>query len=253
MDKFMAHLKISIVVGVICSCPLWLYQLWQFVAPGLYRKERKYMFSFISLGSLLFLAGSTFSYFVALPMAFQFLFTFGGDQDKPMITIEHYMDFFTQFSLMFGVSFELPLVLSILGMLGIVSQKFLIEKARYAVMILAIISAIITPPDLMSMLIMLVPLILLYFLGVVLVGFILTRTDAFWGFVGLIIFPELSLVVVLGKVLLEKLVAFSIKSILKSSRRVTSNKTMANNNQVMVSTKPMVKGLSSFELGMRNK
>jgi sec-independent protein translocase protein TatC len=73
---------------------------------------------------------------------------------------------------MFGVSFELPLVLSILGMLGIVSQKFLIEKARYAVMILAIISAIITPPDLMSMVIMLVPLILLYFLGVVLVGFI---------------------------------------------------------------------------------
>jgi sec-independent protein translocase protein TatC len=172
LDKFMAHFKISIVVGIVLSCPFWLYQLWLFIAPGLYKKERKYAFSFITLGTTLFLSGFFFSYFVALPMAFDFLFTFGGDQDKPMITIEHYLDFFTQFSLMFGVSFELPLVLSILAMLGIVSQKFLIEKGRYAVMILAVLAAVITPPDVMSMAIMLVPLIALYYIGVLLAGFL---------------------------------------------------------------------------------
>lgn len=170
MDKFIAHLKISLVAGIIISCPFWLYQLWLFVGPGLYRKERKYAALFIVSGSILFLTGVAFSYFVALPMAFDFLFTFGGDIDKPMITIDQYLDFFAQFCLMFGVSFELPLILAILGMMGVVSQKFLIDKGRYAVMILAVVAAVITPPDVMSMIMMLIPLIALYYLGVLVVG-----------------------------------------------------------------------------------
>ena len=176
MDKFMAHFKISIVFGIIASCPFWLYQLWKFVAPGLYKNEQKYMTSFITLGSVLFISGVAFSYYVALPMTFDFLFSFGGDQDKPMITIDHYMDFVSQFALMFGVSFELPLILTLLGMAGVVSQKFLIEKGRYAVMILAFIAALITPPDIMSMSIMLIPLIALYYLGVLMVGFVQKKT-----------------------------------------------------------------------------
>ncbi len=172
MDKFMAHIKIAVVFGIVTSCPFWLYQIWRFIAPGLYRDEKKYAALFISAGSILFLGGVVFAYLVALPMAFDFLFTFGGDVDKPMITIEQYLGFFNQFCLMFGVAFELPLILSILGMMGIVSQKFLIDKGRYAVMILAVIAAIITPPDVMSMIIMLVPLIALYYVGVVVVGII---------------------------------------------------------------------------------
>lgn len=178
LDKFMAHFKISIVMGIILSSPFIIYQIWLFVAPGLYRKEKKYAASFISLGTVLFLSGFLFSYFVALPMAFDFLFSFGGNEDKPLITIDHYLDFFSQFSLMFGVSFELPLILSILGMLGLVSQKFLIEKGRYAVMILAVIAAIITPPDVMSMTIMLVPLVILYYIGVFLVGFVQKKSTS---------------------------------------------------------------------------
>lgn len=172
MDKFMAHFKLSIVAGVIGSCPFWLYQLWKFVAPGLYKNEQKYMTSFITLGSFFFVSGAAFSYYVALPMTFDFLFSFGGDQDKAMITIDHYLDFVSQFALMFGVSFELPLILTILSMAGLVSQKFLIDKGRYAVMILAVIAALITPPDVMSMTIMLVPLIALYYLGIIMVGFV---------------------------------------------------------------------------------
>ncbi len=178
LDKFMAHFKISIVMGIIFSSPFIIYQIWLFVAPGLYRNEKKYAASFISLGTVLFLSGFLFSYFVALPMAFDFLFSFGGNEDKPLITIDHYLDFFSQFSLMFGVSFELPLILSILGMLGLVSQKFLIEKGRYAVMILAVVAAIITPPDVMSMMIMLVPLVVLYYVGVILVGFVQKKSSS---------------------------------------------------------------------------
>lgn len=170
LDKFIAHIKIAFVCGIIISCPLWLYQVWKFVAPGLYSKEKKYTMGFILSGTVLFLLGAAFSYWVVLPMAFHFLMNFGGNVDKPMISIDQYLGFFTQMCLMFGVAFELPLIISILGMIGLVSQKFLKEKRRYAVMILAIVSAIITPPDLMSMIMMLIPMLALYELGVLVVG-----------------------------------------------------------------------------------
>lgn len=170
LDKFMAHIKISIVFGFLLSCPFWLYQVWKFIAPGLYQKERKYMFGFITAGATLFVTGAAFSYYVVLPMAFEFLFNFGGDIDKPMITIDHYLSFFSQMCIMFGVSFELPLILTILGMMGLISQEFLRSKRRYAIMIIAVVSAVITPPDLMSMILMLVPMLVLYEIGVLFVG-----------------------------------------------------------------------------------
>jgi sec-independent protein translocase protein TatC len=171
MDKFVAHLKLSFACGVILSCPFWLYQIWLFVAPGLYTKERKYSIGFIFAGTMLFLLGVAFSYFVVLPMAFHFLMNYGGDIDKPMITIDHYMGFFTQICLVFGAAFEMPLVIIILGMLGIVSQAFLREKRRYAIMTIAVICAVITPPDLLSMILMLIPMTLLYEIAVFFVGF----------------------------------------------------------------------------------
>ncbi|UOF00447.1 twin-arginine translocase subunit TatC [Bdellovibrio reynosensis] len=170
MDKFVAHLKLSVVCAILVSCPFWLYQVWKFVAPGLYQKEKSYTFGFILSGTILFFLGTMFSYYIALPMAFEFLMSFGGTTDKPMISIEAYMGFFTQMCLMFGVAFELPLIIVILGMIGLVSQKFLRQNRRYAVMILAIVSAIITPPDLLSMSLMLVPMVLLYEISVIIVG-----------------------------------------------------------------------------------
>lgn len=175
IDKFMAYIKIAIVSGVIVSCPFWLWQVWKFVAPGLYRREKKYAVGFIFSGTLLFLCGILFSYFVVLPMAFGFLMTFGGEADKPMITIESYLSFVTHLTLMFGVAFELPLILVTLGMMGIVSKKFLSEKRRYAIMLMAVVSAVITPPDLLSMLMMLGPMWFLYEISVVLVGLIERR------------------------------------------------------------------------------
>lgn len=170
-DKFIAHLKISFFGGVLLTCPIWIYQIWKFVAPGLYAKERKYSLSFIFWGSFLFILGVLFAYYGVFPMAFKFLMGYGGDVDKPMITIDQYLSFFVTTTLMFGLAFELPLVIVILGLMEIVSAKFLREKRRYAIVGMSILAAIITPPDLLSMLLMLGPMVLLYESSIFVVAF----------------------------------------------------------------------------------
>jgi sec-independent protein translocase protein TatC len=178
MDKFMAHIKVAAMSGIVLSCPFWIYQIWQFVAPGLYKHEKRYAISFIGFGSALFLMGVSFVYFMVYPAAFQFLMTFGGGVDKPMISIAEYLSFFTMTTLMFGFSFELPLVLVLMAMLGFIDTKFLKDKRRYAVVVLAVISAVLTPPDLISMLMMLVPLLLLYESAIWIVYFFVERPRA---------------------------------------------------------------------------
>ena len=163
MDKFMAHIQISIFAGLTVAFPWWAYQLWKFVAPALYSKEKKYTAAFLSVGSVLFLTGAAFAYWIALPEAFQFLMNYGGEVDKPMITIDSYLSFVAISILAFGIAFELPLVLVIFGLLDLVSARFLKDKRRYAVVGLAVVSAVLTPsPDMFSMLMMLVPMCLLY-------------------------------------------------------------------------------------------
>lgn len=171
-DKFIAYLKVAAFCGFILATPWWLYQVWKFVAPGLYAKERRYTLGFILSGSVLYISGVVFGYFLALPAAFDFLMMFGDAVDKPMITIDHYLGFFTMMLLMFGVAFELPLIIVILGMLGIVSQAFLRKNRRYMIVVLTIASAILTPtPDAISMFTLLIPLYVLFEISVFLVGF----------------------------------------------------------------------------------
>jgi sec-independent protein translocase protein TatC len=171
-EKFGAHVKVSFLAGTILTSPLWLYQLWRFIAPGLYAKERKLAFGFITSGIVLFTAGSAFAYFVVFPFAFKFLLTFGGTTDKPMITINEYLDFVFKFFLAFGVTFEMPVILTFMGMMGIIDHKFLSKNRRWAILLLAVLAAVITPPDAVSMLSLFVPLILLYEVSVVLVKFL---------------------------------------------------------------------------------
>lgn len=171
LDKFMSFIKIAVVLGVIITLPYILLQIWGFIAPGLYKKERKYAVGFIGAGTFMFILGVAFAYLLVLPMAFKFLMTFGGEVDKPMIAIDSYLSFFTQTCLMFGVVFELPLVITTLGILGLVSQSFLKEKRKYAIMVISVLCAILSPPDLMSMVLMLIPMVVLYEISVILVGF----------------------------------------------------------------------------------
>ncbi len=170
VDKFMAHIKVSVMASAILTCPFWIYQLWLFIAPGLYKKEKRYAIYFILAGTFLFLSGVLFVYYLVFPMAFKYLLTFGGTTDLPMITINEYLGFFVSTVLLFGLSFEMPLVIVILGVLGIFDAKFLREKRRYAIMIMAVLSAIVTPPDAISMMALLVPLCLLYEIAIFIVA-----------------------------------------------------------------------------------
>jgi len=169
MDKFLAHIKVSFLGGTVVACPFWMYQAWGFIAPGLYAQERKYAVSFIGFGTALFLAGVSFVYFVVYPMAFKFLMTFGGKTDSPMITINEYLSFFITTTLVFGLAFETPVILAILGMMGLISSDFLTQYRRYAYVLLAAVSAVVTPPDVLSMLLMMALMVLFYELSVILV------------------------------------------------------------------------------------
>lgn len=170
IDKFMAHIKLAFVAGLFLSSPFWLYQLWKFISPALYKKERNVAVGFVFFGTLMFALGLLFSYYIVLPMAFKFLMNFGGSVDKPMITIDEYLGFFTQTAVVFGLAFEMPVIISFLGMTGFVSQQFLKDKRRYAVVIIAAVSALVAPPDALSMILLLVPLWFLYEISIVVVG-----------------------------------------------------------------------------------
>ena len=170
MDKFMAHLKISFVAGLFLSAPIWLYQFWSFVAPALYKREKKIAAGFVLFGTLQFMMGLAFSYYVVLPMAFKFLMNFGGTVDKPMITIDHYLGFLTHTAIVFGLCFQMPVVISFMGMLGIVSSRFLREKRRYAVLIISVVAAIAAPPDALSMILLLAPMWVLYEISIFIVA-----------------------------------------------------------------------------------
>jgi sec-independent protein translocase protein TatC len=174
-DKFVAYLKTCFLAAVLVTSPFWLYQLWLFIVPALYKHEKKYASYFIFFGTILFSLGACFVYFFVFPMAFEYLLNFGGTTDKPMITINEYLEFFVVTTLVFGAAFEMPLVLVIFGMMGIIDDEFLRTRRRMAIMALAVLSAVITPPDALSMLALLVPMVFLYELSIVLVKFLKPR------------------------------------------------------------------------------
>lgn len=166
VDKFLAHIKVSLFAGVLVASPFCLWQVWSFVRPGLYKNEKKYLVLFLFLGSLLFCLGSVFVYFVVYPVALDFLLHFGGHVDKPMLTLNHYLKFFISTSLAFGFAFEMPLIFVLLACFNMVEASFLTRHRSHAIVLMAVLSACITPPDVVSMFFMLLPLMALYELSI---------------------------------------------------------------------------------------
>jgi sec-independent protein translocase protein TatC len=166
VDPFILYFKVAGLAAVFLASPVILYQLWLFVAPGLYRKEKMYAIPFITSATFFFVAGGAFGYYVAFPSAVQFLLEM-GKQFAPVITIERYFSFLITVILGLGLMFELPIVVLILAAIGVVTPQFLLRQWRYAVVIIFIISAIITPtPDIVNLCIFAMPACALYFLGI---------------------------------------------------------------------------------------
>lgn len=178
MDKFMATIKVGALAGLILSCPYWLFHVWKFISPGLYKNERRYAAGFIVTGTILFLVGVCFVYFLVFPAAFEYLFAIGGTADKPMISINEYLSFFALMTVMFGVAFELPLVLVLLALMGVFDASFLKKNRRIAIVILAVVAAVMSPPDAMSMVLMWVPLLILYESSIWVIHFLVKKKDS---------------------------------------------------------------------------
>ncbi len=156
----------GIYIGVVLAAPFVLYQVWLFIAPGLYKHERKAVTTFIFSSVFLFLAGISFGYFIMLPYMLDFLIGFQGPF-RPLISINEYFDFILIVLLGLGIIFELPVLIFFLALFGIVTPKFLWKNLRYAILIIAIVAAIVTPtPDATTMLVFMAPMVLLYFLGI---------------------------------------------------------------------------------------
>ena len=168
-EAFWTYMKVAMILGLFIAMPIILWNVWAFVAPGLHKHERKYAAPFVIVGSLLFIGGGAFALFVIVPFAMTFLVTFGQEQGlKPMITISSYIDFILKFTLAFGVVFEMPVVITLLSMLGIVTPQFLSKNRKYAILINFVIAAVLTPtPDIVNQSLMAGPLIVLYEVGII--------------------------------------------------------------------------------------
>jgi sec-independent protein translocase protein TatC len=166
-DPVFTYLKLSFIAGVFIAMPYVLYELWAFVRPGLYQRERRYAAPVITLATALFYTGAAFAYFLVFPAAFQFFLSFQSPELKPMIGIREYVSLIMWLMLAFGAIFETPVVVVFLGLLGIFDSSQLKKGRRYFIVIAFIVGAILTPtPDPVNQSLMAVPMILLYELGI---------------------------------------------------------------------------------------
>jgi sec-independent protein translocase protein TatC len=167
MDALNLYLQVSLIGGAILASPFILYQVWLFIAPGLYQREKRFVVPFMAATMGLFLGGASFGYFFVFPGALKILIYGFGQKFNPIITIEEYTGFFLSIILGLGISFEMPILIFFLAMFGIVSPKFLWKNIRYAVLAVFLVAAFICPsPDPWTMCIYALPMLALYLIGI---------------------------------------------------------------------------------------
>lgn len=168
-EALMANIRLAFIAGLILSMPLILYQLLMFVVPGLHKQEKKLLIPAILAMVFFFALGVSFAYFTVFPFAIRFFMGFASDTVTPMFTISNYLTFATNFIFAFGVVFQLPIVFFVLGSLGIVGAPFLRKFRKHALLVIILLSAFLTPPDIVSQIMLAGPLMVLYELGIFLV------------------------------------------------------------------------------------
>lgn len=166
-EGFLTHLKVGLLGGIFVAAPVLLYQAWKFVAPGLYAHEKRYVWPFVTAASFFFFLGAAFAYWVVFPFGFQFLLAYAGGPIQATLSMEAYLTFATKLLLAFGLVFELPVVMWFLARMGLVSPQALSRGRGYALIIIFIVAAILTPPDVFTQTLMAVPLYILYEISII--------------------------------------------------------------------------------------
>ena len=166
-EAFFTFLKTAFLAGLMVASPVILYQFWMFVAPGLYDREKKMLLPVVLLSTIFFVGGALFGYFIVFPFGFDFFLSFGTEYIRPMPSMKEYLSFSSKLLLAFGLVFELPLVITFLARLGIVSVEFLKRQRKYAILVIFVAAAILTPPDVVTQVMMALPLMLLYEISII--------------------------------------------------------------------------------------
>lgn len=166
-EAFFTQLKVSLIAGIFLASPVVLWQLWQFVAPGLYEHEKRYTRAFVFFGTLFFLLGAAFCYAVVFQAGYSFfLARYEAIGVRPAIRIGEYLSFSARLLLAFGVCFELPVGAYFLTRVGLIDHRTMVRQFPYALVLVFFLAAILTPPDLVSQILLAVPMLLLYGVGV---------------------------------------------------------------------------------------
>ena len=167
-EAFFSHLKVAFLAGVFLTLPLTLYHGWKFIAPGLLDREKKFTFPFLVSSVGLFVLGAAFCYLVVLPIAVQFLVGVGGDFIESRWAVGGYISFVTWLFLAFGVSFQMPLASLLLTRMGVIKPSTLTRNRRYAIVLMFVVGAVFTPPDILSQVLLAGPLLVLYEISILL-------------------------------------------------------------------------------------
>lgn len=170
-EAFLTYFKVALWGGFLLASPVIFYQMWRFVSPGLYRKERKVLLAFTFWSTFALISGMTFAHFLAVPVIFDFFLSFGGSTILPMPSMRASLSLVLRILLLFGVMFEIPLVLFLAGRAGIVTPDLLRRGRKGALVIVFLAGAVLTPPDAISQILIAIPLYLLYELGILLCAF----------------------------------------------------------------------------------
>ncbi len=165
-ETFFTALKVAFFSGFILSLPVIFWQMWLFLAPGLYDHEKKLVFPFVFFATLMFLTGAAFAYYVVVPFGFEFLINFGSAVVTVLPSIGKYVGFFTKLLFGFGIAFELPVITFFLAKIGLVDDQMLKDYFKYAVVIIFIVASLLTPPDVLTQFLMAGPLIFLYIVSI---------------------------------------------------------------------------------------
>ena len=161
-EAFFTYFKAAILAGVFFSAPFLLYQIWAFISPGLYKREKRYILPYLFVSSFFFVLGAAFCYFIVFPTIFRFFLSFATPEIRPMPSIREYLTFTIKLLLAFGLLFQWPALVFFLSRMGVVSSSFLARNRKYAILIIFVAAALLTPPDLVSQVLLAGPLILMY-------------------------------------------------------------------------------------------